>query len=105
VKQIALQEKLQESREFAAYIQSALQSHAVKSAGGMANRGVKRAPFIVLIGAKMPSILAEIGFITNPNEEERMRRSEHRQKIAEALYAGVLKYSETLSRAQVTARR
>jgi N-acetylmuramoyl-L-alanine amidase len=62
---------------------------------------VKRAPFVVLIGAQMPSILSEIGFVSNPREEALLKRSEYRQKIAEALAKGIVQYATSLSRFQV----
>ena len=46
----------------------------------------------------MPSVLAEIGFLTNSTDEALLRKPEHRQKIAEALYRGIEGYAETLSR-------
>jgi N-acetylmuramoyl-L-alanine amidase len=58
---------------------------------------VKRAPFIVLIGASMPSVLAEIGFLTNSRDEANLNKSEYRQKIAEALYRGIAQYHQSLS--------
>ena len=58
---------------------------------------MKKAPFVVLIGASMPSVLAEIGFLTNASDEALLRETEHRQKIAEALYKGVAAYADTLS--------
>ena len=65
------------------------------------NRGLKKAPFIVLIGASMPSVLAEIGFLTNAGDEALLRKTEHRQRIADALYKGIASYAETLSHFQV----
>lgn len=56
------------------------------------NLGVKGAPFLVLIGSKVPSILAEVSFISNPDEEKRLRTPEYRQKIAEGLYEGIKQY-------------
>ena len=61
---------------------------------------MKKAPFVVLIGAKMPSVLAEIGFLSNTREEARLRRPETRQKLAEALYRGIARYAEGLSHFQ-----
>ena len=63
----------------------------------VADRGVKKAPFVVLIGANMPSVLSEISFLSNPQEEKLLKTPEHRQKIAEALYSGIVNYVETLS--------
>ena len=61
------------------------------------NRGVKKAPFVVLIGANMPSILAEVCFISNPNDEKNVKTPDTRQAIAESLFEGVRSYAESLS--------
>jgi N-acetylmuramoyl-L-alanine amidase len=61
------------------------------------DRGVKHAPFVVLIGATMPSILTEISFISNATTERQLKKPELRQEIAESLLRGVRSYSETLS--------
>ncbi len=68
------------------------------------NRGVKKAPFVVLIGAEMPSILTEIGFISNPKEEALMAKADQRQKVAESIYKGLSQYALTLSHFQVAQR-
>ena len=94
VKKIALKEKIEESREFAFDVQQSLWSTAGK---GTRNRGVKKAPFIVLIGANMPSILAEISFLSNPDDEHKLQTPEYRQKIAESIYRGIVKYVSGLS--------
>jgi N-acetylmuramoyl-L-alanine amidase len=65
---------------------------------------VKKAPFVVLIGAEMPSVLAEVGFVTNPREGGLLKRADQRQKIAEALYRGLSGYASTLSHFQVARR-
>jgi len=65
---------------------------------------VKKAPFIVLIGANMPSILAEISFVSNPADEHKLETAEHRQRIAEALYRGVARYAGGLSGVKVASR-
>jgi N-acetylmuramoyl-L-alanine amidase len=101
LQKIALKDKVDESREFAARIQSSLYSMSARSAAPTRDRGIRKAPFIVLIGASMPSVLAEIGFISNPRDEAMMKRAEYRQKIAEALYKGVAGYATTLSHFQV----
>jgi N-acetylmuramoyl-L-alanine amidase len=100
IQKIALKEKIQESREFASTVQKALYSGLVGKRS-VKNRGVKQAPFIVLIGAQMPSVLAEIAFLSNPREEALLKRGNYRQKIAEALYKGVSRYADTLSHFQV----
>jgi len=103
LEKIALTDKIDESREFASRLQTSLYTLA-KGGATAKNRGVKKAPFVVLIGAQMPSVLAEIGFLTNASDEALMRKSEHRQKIAEALYKGIAAYAETLSQVQVAKR-
>jgi N-acetylmuramoyl-L-alanine amidase len=62
---------------------------------------VRTAPFVVLIGANMPSILAEIGFLSNPREEALLKKPDYREKLAEALYRGVSRYADGLSHFQV----
>ncbi len=96
-----MHEKLDESREFASRVQAALYAFSARSFPGQKNRGVKKAPFVVLIGAQMPSVLAEIGFVTNPREEQLLKRADYRQKLAESLYRGVARYAESLSHFQV----
>lgn len=96
-----MHEKLDESREFANRVQNAMFALSARTFPGQKSRGVKKAPFVVLIGAQMPSILAEIGFVTNPREEALLKRPDYRQKLAESIYRGVAKYAESLSHFQV----
>src|SRR5580700_854209 len=104
VKKIALKEKIEESREFATNVQHALHSGLAAKSPGIRDRGVKKAPFIVLIGANMPSILAEISFVSNPGDERKLQTSEYRQKIAESLYHGIAKYVSGLSGVKMASR-
>ena len=104
LQKIALKDKIDESREFATRIESSLYGVSAKSNPAAKNRGVKKAPFVVLIGASMPSVLAEIGFLTNASDEALLRKNDHRQKIAEALYKGIAAYADTLSHFQVAKR-
>lgn len=104
VKKIALKEKIEESREFASDVQQALHTGLSSKSPGLRNRGVKKAPFIVLIGANMPSILAEISFVSNPGDERRLRTPEYRQRIAESLYRGISKYVSGLSGVKVASK-
>src|SRR5579864_1051780 len=96
VKKIVLTEKITESRDLAEDVQHSVYTTLVKAGAREENRGVKRAPFVVLIGANMPSILAEISFVTNPRDERLLKRPEYRQKIAEALYRGIQQYTRNL---------
>src|SRR5450432_474308 len=104
VKKIALKEKIEESREFAGDVQESLHSGLAAKSPAIRNRGVKKAPFIVLIGANMPSILAEISFVSNPTDEHRLETSEYRQRIAESLYRGIAKYVNGLSGVKVASK-
>jgi len=97
VKKIAMKEKIEESREFAGDVQESLHTGLAAKSPAIRDRGVKKAPFIVLIGANMPSILAEISFVSNPTDEHRLETSEYRQRIAESLYRGIAKYVDGLS--------
>jgi N-acetylmuramoyl-L-alanine amidase len=104
VKKIALKEKIEESHEFASDVQQALHSGLAAKNPGIRDRGVKKAPFIVLIGANMPSILAEISFVSNPGDERHLGSAEYRQRIAESLYRGISKYISGLSGVKVASR-
>ncbi|MGJ5816571.1 N-acetylmuramoyl-L-alanine amidase [Paludibaculum fermentans] len=97
IQKIALKDRLEESREFATRVQSSLASTWSKMDSAAQNRGVKKAPFVVLIGASMPSVLAEIGFISNPRDEALLRKADQRQRLAEALFKGIQQYAESLS--------
>jgi N-acetylmuramoyl-L-alanine amidase len=93
LQKIVLNDKADESRELAKHVQQAMS----KRGNAGSNRGVKQAPFVVLIGASMPSVLAEISFISNPDEEKRLKAPEYRQQIADSLFQGIKSYVETLS--------
>ena len=105
VKKIALKDKISESREFAADVEGSLYSGLQKGNDGLKNRGVKKAPFVVLIGANMPSILAEISFITNPKDGTQLRDPEYRERVAESLYRGVARYEGGLSASHIATER
>jgi N-acetylmuramoyl-L-alanine amidase len=80
LQKIALQDKVNESREFADKVQDSLYAASARTLGKTKNRGVKKAPFVVLIGASMPSVLAEIGFVSNPRDEGLLKKGDTRQK-------------------------
>ncbi|HZU27884.1 MAG TPA: N-acetylmuramoyl-L-alanine amidase [Bryobacteraceae bacterium] len=104
IQKIALHEKVDESREFANSIQNALYATSRHLDSHSRDRGVRKAPFVVLIGASMPSVLAEIGFVSNLQDERLLRREEQRERIAEALYRGLAQYAGGLSHFQVAER-
>jgi N-acetylmuramoyl-L-alanine amidase len=97
VKKIALKDKIAESREFAADVEGSLYAGLAKGNAGLKDRGVKKAPFVVLIGANMPSILAEISFVTNAKDADQLQQPEYRERVAESLYRGVARYEAGLS--------
>jgi N-acetylmuramoyl-L-alanine amidase len=104
IKAIALNNKLDESRDFAAMVQEALVSRLRRSNKEVRNLGVKKAPFVVLIGAGMPSVLAEISFLTNRQELQLLKAHSYRQRIAEALHASVMRYRRSLKGQQIAGR-
>jgi N-acetylmuramoyl-L-alanine amidase len=103
VKRIAQTEKIDESRELAADIQDSLSKRIQKAAKPVKNRGVRKAPFVVLIGADMPSILTEISFLSNASDEQLLKKPEHRQRIADGVYQGVAAYLESLNSVELNA--
>ena len=105
VRAIALNNKLDESRDLARMAQQSLAGRLAKTNTGLVSRGVKKAPFVVLIGAQMPSILAEIGFITNRQEAALIKTPAYRQKVAESLQAAVVQYQRALKRQTAVATR
>jgi N-acetylmuramoyl-L-alanine amidase len=84
---LAQQEYLQESSRFAQDIQEEM-----NRATGVQNRGVKQAPFKVLVGATMPAALVEVGFITNPAEEDKLKSDNFQDMMVEALVRAVERY-------------
>ena len=97
VMKIARTEKIDESKELAEDVQDSLSRRIQKTSRPVKNRGVRKAPFVVLIGADMPSILTEISFLSNPADEQLLKKPEQRQKVAEGLYQGVASYLESMN--------
>jgi N-acetylmuramoyl-L-alanine amidase len=96
VKAIALNNKLDESRDFATEVQHAMLERLRASNKTIKDLGVKQAPFVVLIGAAMPSVLTEISFVTNPQEAKLLKSNVYRQRIADALFNAIRKYQTSL---------
>ena len=96
VKAIALNNKLDESRDFALHVQRAMVERQKTANRLLKDLGVKQAPFVVLIGANMPSVLAEMGFVTNPPEAKLLKANAYRQRIAESLFNAIRKYQTSL---------
>ena len=105
VRAITLNNKLDESRDFATLVQRAMIDKLGASNKQIRDLGVRQAPFVVLIGAGMPSILAEISFLTHQQEGKLLKTPAYRQKIAEALFAGVQEYQRSLKAVKTAARQ
>src|SRR5207302_1348081 len=80
---------------FAEDIQDSLSRLIQRSASSAQNRRVGRAPFVVLAGANMPSVLTEISFLSNPSDEQLLRKAQYRERLAEGLYQGVATYLQS----------
>ena len=86
------QNKRDESIKLAHYVQESMVSTLSNSYKGIVDRGVKQAPFFVLFGARMPSILVEVAFISNPEEERLLSQKSYRMQIAKAIAEGLNRY-------------
>jgi len=96
VRKITQADKLVESRELASLVQNNLFGGTRSIFPSSRNRGVKSAPFVVLIDTKMPSVLVEVGFLSNPGVEQALRKDGNRRSLAEALFQGIEGYMKTL---------
>tara|TARA_B100001013_G_scaffold113961_1_gene65531 strand:- start:1247 stop:2413 length:1167 start_codon:yes stop_codon:yes gene_type:complete len=83
---------VQYSEKFAALIQEEIDKRVQSR-----NRGVKQAGFYVLMGASMPNVLIELGYISNPNEEKKLNSSSYRDMLATSIYYAILKYQKILN--------
>ena len=99
VKAIALNNKIDESRDLAGMVQTSMQDRLRKADKTTRNLGVKQAPFMVLIGATMPSALAEVSFLSNKDEASLLKTQSYRQEIAQALLGGIMRYQSGLKKA------
>jgi N-acetylmuramoyl-L-alanine amidase len=97
VTKIARNEKVEESRDLAVDLQESLASSMQMGKRPERNRGVRKAPFVVLVGADMPSVLAEIAFISNPADEQWLKKPENRQHAADGLYHGIERYLRSVN--------
>jgi N-acetylmuramoyl-L-alanine amidase len=96
VKSIALNSKIDESRDLATMLQRELVAGLRGGNRNLKDLGVKQAPFVVLIGAAMPSALAEVAFLTNAQEARLLQGGGYRQRVAEALFNGIREYQVSL---------
>jgi N-acetylmuramoyl-L-alanine amidase len=102
VKKYLLSSKIDESTRLATHVQSSVVNRIAKKYNPVKNKGVKKAPFIVLIGADVPSILVESSFITNPHEEKRLKSEHYINEIADGIFSGIKKYSNEVETAFLT---
>ena len=79
------------SEQFASMVQGEIKKRVQSK-----DRGVKQAGFYVLMGASMPNVLVELGFISNPSEEKKLRSPQYRDQLATAIYRAVEQYQKTL---------
>jgi N-acetylmuramoyl-L-alanine amidase len=96
VRAITLNNKIDESRDFAELVQKAMIKKLTVKNAELRDLGVKQAPFVVLIGAGMPSVLAEISFLTHRQEGQLLKTTAYREVIAEALFDAVQGYQKSL---------
>ncbi len=101
LKQYLLSAKIQESERLAGYVQNSVVSTMSSKYQPVSNKGVKRAPFIVLIGADIPSILVETAFITNPRDEKRLESSDYIDELADGIFAGIKRFSTEVQTASL----
>ncbi len=96
VRAIALNNKIDESRDFADMVQKSMVRRLSAKNKTLRDLGVKQAPFVVLIGAGMPSVLAEISFVTNRQDGALLKTGAYRQQIAESLFDAIVRYQRSL---------
>ncbi len=105
VRKITLNNKLAESRELATMVQTQMVRKLKTQNANVRDLGVKQAPFVVLIGAQMPSVLAEISFLTNRAEATLLKQTSYKNRIAQALCDSILKYQTSLKKVTTVAAK
>jgi N-acetylmuramoyl-L-alanine amidase len=105
VRAITLNNKIDESRDFADAVQKSMVRTLSTRNRELQDRGVKQAPFVVLIGAGMPSVLAEISFVSHKQEGVLLKTFAYRQQIAEALFDAIVRYQKSLKTRTTIASR
>ena len=105
VRAIALNNKLDESRDLAEIVQRAMVERLGPANPQLRDIGIKQAPFVVLIGARMPSVLTEIAFITHHAEAQLLKSDNYRRLIADALFDAIVRYQRSLKNTQATVKQ
>ncbi len=95
---LMLSSKLQESRELAGFVHKAAMTRLRKAGFESRDNGVRSAPFYVLMGARMPAVLVEIGYLSNPNDAKRIKNDKYLERLAEGIAEGVASYKKKLDR-------
>ncbi len=101
LKQYLLSAKIEESQRLAGHVQNGVVTNISAKYQPVKNKGVKRAPFVVLIGADIPSILVETAFITNPRDEQRLKSDGYVDEIADGIYDGIIRFSSEVQTASL----
>lgn len=101
LKQYLLSAKIEESQTLATHVQSSVVGKLSAKYQPVKDKGVKKAPFVVLIGADIPSILVETAFITNPRDEKRLKDSAYINQMAEGIMAGIKRFSSEMQTASL----
>jgi N-acetylmuramoyl-L-alanine amidase len=92
--------KLEDSITLAHRLQGSLVNTMARKMADVRDLGVKKALFYVLVGARMPSVLVEMFFITNKIEGRAMTRDEYQNAVVDSLYEGIQKYKQTVMAAK-----
>lgn len=95
---IYLSVRRDESRRLAETLQQTMVTSLHPKNPSLVNRGVKTAPFAVLVGTDMPAILAEVACLSNAEEAQLLATPQYRQEIAQALFQGIRAYAQALNR-------
>ncbi|MFH1077578.1 MAG: N-acetylmuramoyl-L-alanine amidase [Pseudomonadota bacterium] len=95
--------KINESTQLATRVQNTMVKELTSCYPGIKNLGVKQAPFYVLLGARMPSILVEVGFISNKEECKKLMSQKYRETLIQAIFKGIEKYAQALKAPDLTA--
>jgi N-acetylmuramoyl-L-alanine amidase len=98
---VDIRAKVTESKRFASLLQKSLYRGLSEGNPGLRNRGVKQASYVVLTGATMPAVLAEVSFVSSPADETKLKSEAYRQDIAEALYKGIAEYVSSARQVQL----
>lgn len=101
IKKILQNSKIPESKELAENIQNNLVKSLSQKYKRVSSLGVKGGPFWVLIGADVPSILAEISFLSQPEEESRLMSSQYLELVAQGIYEGIMEYKKLLEKGTI----